>query len=45
MESTAAYDLRLDALQMLDGDEAYLSASLCKITCALTCQDTCFITG
>jgi hypothetical protein len=45
MTSTTAFELRLDALQTLNGEEAHLSASQCIATCAMTCQTTCFITG
>ena len=45
MTSITSFELRLDALQTLDGEEARLSASLCRVTCVLTCSTTCFITG
>jgi len=41
MTSTTSFELRLDALQMLDGDDPRLSADLCLITCTSTCLVTC----
>ncbi|GIH24893.1 hypothetical protein Aph01nite_32030 [Acrocarpospora phusangensis] len=44
MESTRAFELRVDALQMLDGDEAHLGLAKCISTCSSTCTVTCTIT-
>ncbi|GIH24891.1 hypothetical protein Aph01nite_32010 [Acrocarpospora phusangensis] len=45
MGSTMAFELRVDALQMLDGEEAHLGLAKCIATCTVTCQTTCTITG
>jgi hypothetical protein len=43
------FELNLDALQMLDGDEAGLMFVQCTVTCGqscgLTCSVTCQVTG
>ena len=45
MEFTADFDLRVGALQLLDGEEARLSASQCAVICTWTCTSTCSMTG
>jgi|KBSSwiStaDraftv2_1062776.scaffolds.fasta_scaffold2141335_3 hypothetical protein len=37
--------LDLDALQLLEGEEAHLLIARCTFTCTHTCQDTCGVTG
>jgi hypothetical protein len=44
MTSTTAFELRLDALQMLDGEDPQLSANMCSVSCSSTCLVTCAAT-
>ena len=38
------FELNLDALQLLDGDEAGLMIVNCTVTCGSTCASTCTVT-
>ena len=42
MRSTADFDLRVGALQLLDGDDPWLSAAHCSFTCLVSCSTECF---
>ena len=38
------FELDLDALQLLDGDEAGLMIVRCTVTCSTSCDNTCAVT-
>jgi hypothetical protein len=38
------FELDLDALQLLDGDEAGLMIVHCTVTCSTSCETTCTMT-
>ncbi|WP_275419237.1 hypothetical protein [Acrocarpospora phusangensis] len=39
------FELRVDALQLLDGEEAHLGTAQCAAICINTCTTTCVCTG
>jgi len=45
MEPTAGFDLRVGALQLLEGEETQLSGAQCAVICTWTCTSTCSMTG
>ena len=45
MGTTTAFELRVDALQLLDGEEAHLGVGKCIITCTATCSISCAVTS
>ncbi|MBO3744607.1 hypothetical protein J5X84_00910 [Streptosporangiaceae bacterium NEAU-GS5] len=45
MKSDPDFDLRVAALQLLDGEQAQLSGAQCAVICTWTCTSTCSMTG